>query len=62
MLKVSGLWPQTSGVEERGQTSAWLVARALELLDDWAEEAQPVGSNLVTLCPPSSAPVFTRDW
>lgn len=29
MLKANGLWPQTSWVEGRGQTSAWQVASTL---------------------------------
>lgn len=44
MLKACGLWPQTSGVEDRGQTSAWQVASTLELPDDcgqWKPNLEP---------------------
>lgn len=43
MLKASGLWPQTSGVEERGQTSAWQVASTLELPDDCGQQKPSPG-------------------
>lgn len=56
MLKANGLWPQTSGVEDRGQTSAWQVASTLELPDDCGQrksnlEAQMAMSALgLLLC------------
>lgn len=69
MLKANGLWPQTSGVEDRGQTSVWQVASTLELPDDCGQrkpnpEAQMAMSALalLLLCPPSSVPIFTCDW
>lgn len=39
MLKANGLWPQTSEVEDRGQTSAWQVASTLELPDDCGQQS-----------------------
>lgn len=50
MLKANGLWPQTSGVEERGQTSAWQVARALELLDDCGQRKPNLSALALLLC------------